>query len=179
MLEVLAKVSQEIPLSPEDLRTLLEIEDETMLKEFFKEAYKIKLKYIGNKVFFRGIIEFSNICAKNCFYCGIRKDNKELKRFRLEEENILKLALWAQKHRYGSIVLQGGELETAENASFIEDVLYKIKAATNNELGITLSLGEQTAEVYKRWFEAGAHRYLLRIESSNPEIYKTLISNGL
>jgi biotin synthase len=132
------------------------------------------LKYIGNKVFFRGIIEFSNICAKDCFYCGIRKGNKGLKRFRLEEENIIKLALWAHEHRYGSIVLQGGELETPDNASFIENVLYKIKAATNNELGITLSLGEQTSEVYERWFKAGAHRYLLRIESSNPALYKTM-----
>ena len=174
MKDILNKIQNDIKLSPDDLLQILELEDNDILQQIYKEAYRIKLENIGNKVYFRGIIEFSNICAKNCYYCGIRKDNRDVKRFKMNEEAIIRMAKWTYENNYGSLVLQGGEIESPEHASFIEHILKRIKKETSNKLGITLSLGEQSYDVYKRWFDAGAHRYLLRIESSNPELYRKL-----
>lgn len=143
-------------------------EDRTLL---FRKSAEIKEKHIGNKVWFRGLIEFSNICGKDCLYCGIRKGNKNLIRYSLDDEEILEAAKFAYKNRYGSIALQSGELESGFVTGRIENLLLRIREMSDGELGITLSVGEQQPEVYKRWFDAGAHRYLLRVESTNSELY--------
>lgn len=143
-------------------------EDRSLL---FQTSAKVKEEYVGNIVYFRGLIEFSNICSKNCYYCGIRKDNKNVKRYNLSDDEIIEAARFAWESNYGSVVLQGGELESESFTVRIENLLRRIKEISNGELGITLSVGEQTYDVYKRWFEAGAHRYLLRIESSDKELY--------
>ncbi len=153
------------------LAQLIEDRSEENIQRLFAAANDIKLKNIGKKVSLRGLIEIGNICRKNCFYCGIRRDNLKTERFELTQNEILADAELAWKFGYGSIVLQGGEIQTEKHIAFIEDTVKKIKALSNNELGITLSLGEQSLAAYKRWFAAGAHRYLLRIETSNPEIY--------
>ncbi len=140
----------------------------------FKKSSEIREKYIGNKVWFRGLIEFSNICGKDCFYCGIRKGNKNLNRYNLSDDEILEAARFAYLNRYGSIALQSGELESQAISDRIESLLHKIKELSNGELGITLSVGEQDPETYRRWFQAGAHRYLLRVESTNPVLYKKI-----
>src|SRR4030042_4481613 len=144
--------------SKKDLIKLLQAEgeDRTML---FQKSAEIKAKYIGNKVWFRGLIEFSNVCGKDCLYCGIRKGNKNLKRYNLQDEEILAAARFAYNNKYGSIALQSGELESHSVADRIENLLHKIKELSNGELGITLSVGEQKPGIYKRWFDAGAHRY--------------------
>lgn len=146
-------------------------EDRTLL---FKKSAEIKEKYIGKKVWFRGLIEFSNICSKDCLYCGIRKGNKNLVRYNLDDEEILAAARFAYDNRYGSIALQSGELESKSVTSRIENLLHKIKDLSHGELGITLSVGEQEPGVYKKWFDAGAHRYLLRIEATNEELYRKI-----
>lgn len=92
----------------------------------------------------------------------------------MKEEEILKGAIWAYENNYGSIVLQSGERDDSFFINFITNVLRMIKEVSDGKLGITISLGEQSREVYKKWFDAGAHRYLLRIETSNPELYKEL-----
>ncbi|MDD5698143.1 MAG: [FeFe] hydrogenase H-cluster radical SAM maturase HydE [Victivallaceae bacterium] len=171
---ILDKLKNELKLSAAELRFLLETEDEAVPARIFREAYRIKLNRVGGKVFFRGIIEFSNRCAKDCFYCGIRKSNKKVVRFRMTEDEIVNTGHWAWRNRYGSIVLQGGEIESPEYAAFVERVITRLKTETGGGLGITLSLGEQTPEVYERWFKAGAHRYLLRIETSNEQLYRQL-----
>ncbi len=140
--------------------------------KLFELARATKLKYVGDKVFLRGIIEFSNICIKNCYYCGIRRDNKKLKRYTLTDKEIITSALYAYKNKMGSIVLQSGERKDKNFVNKITFLIKEIKNKTNGNLGITLSLGEQDKEVYKEWFKAGAHRYLLRIEVSNPNLYK-------
>jgi biotin synthase len=159
--------------SVNDLITLLRSkgEERTLL---FKESAAIKEKYIGNKVWFRGLIEFSNVCGKDCLYCGIRKGNKNLERYSLDDDEILAAAKFAYTNRYGSIALQSGELESNFVTGRIENLLLRIKEMSNGELGVTLSLGEQEAEVYKRWYDAGAHRYLLRVESTNPSLYRRI-----
>ena len=148
--------------------------DRTLL---FKKSAEIKEKYIGNKVWFRGLIEFSNICGKDCLYCGIRKGNKNLTRYNLSDEEILAAANFAYVNRYGSIALQSGELESRFVADRIENLLYKIKELSGGELGVTLSVGEQEPDVYKKWYKAGAHRYLLRVEATNQELYSKIHPN--
>jgi biotin synthase len=156
--------------SLEDIVALLSSgkEDRSLL---FQTSAKVKEENVGNIVYFRGLIEFSNICSKNCYYCGIRKDNKNVKRYNLSDDEIIEAARFAWESNYGSVVLQGGELESESFTVRIENLLRRIKEISNGELGITLSVGEQTYDVYKRWFDAGAHRYLLRIESSDKELY--------
>jgi len=161
-------------LEKKDLIHLLSLTNEISIKELFNSAYSTKIKNVGDKVYFRGIIEFSNICTKNCNYCGIRKDNSNVSRFTMKENEIIESALFAWKNDYGSIVLQSGEREDTNFVSFVEDILLKIKEKTHGELGITLSLGEQSRETYKKWFNAGAHRYLLRIETTNSNLYQSL-----
>lgn len=137
----------------------------------YARAAEIKAQYVGNVVYFRGLIEFSNTCEKDCFYCGIRKSNKSANRYNLTDDEILDAARFAYESNYGSVVLQGGELESPAFTSRIERLVKGIKELSDGNLGITLSIGEQPLAVYRRWFEAGAHRYLLRIESSNRDLY--------
>ncbi|THB69537.1 MAG: [FeFe] hydrogenase H-cluster radical SAM maturase HydE [Gammaproteobacteria bacterium] len=168
--EILSQKNMELS----DLTTLLLLEDKNDIDMLYKRAYQVKTENVGTKVFFRGIIELSNICAKDCYYCGIRKSNESIERFIMEEEEILNAAKWAYEAGYGSIVLQSGERCDSKFTEFIETLLIKIKNQTENKLGITLSLGEQTEGTLKRWFNAGGHRYLLRIETSNPSLYQSL-----
>lgn len=143
-------------------------------EELFSAAYDVKCREIGRVVSFRGLVEFGNVCEKNCFYCGIRKGNEKVHRYRMEADEIVREAELAFKTGYGSLVLQSGELTGEANAAFVEDVLRRIHAFGGDEFGVTISLGEQPEEIYRRWREAGAHRYLLRIETSNPALYAKL-----
>ncbi len=161
-------------LTRDDLIYLLGLTERDAMEKLFDRAYEAKTKYVGNKVYFRGIIEFSNICEKDCFYCGIRKSNRNVVRYRMSEEEILEGARFAYESNYGSVVLQSGERSDPVFAGFVERVVKAIKELSNGNLGITLSLGEQSDETYRRWFAAGAHRYLLRIETSNEALYGRL-----
>jgi len=143
-------------------------------KCLFEEAARVKKEHVGDIVYFRGLIEFSNKCHKNCLYCGIRSGNRKVFRYDLTDGEIIDSARFAFDNRYGSIVLQSGELESEAFVKRIDRLLTKINSATNGGLRITLSCGEQTADVYRRWFENGAQRYLLRIETSNPVLYSRL-----
>lgn len=156
--------------SKENLMTLLGAKGADALL-ILNKGSEVKLKQVGNRVFFRGLIELSNVCEKDCFYCGIRKSNDAVTRYNLTDDEVLEAARFASRERYGSIVIQSGEVTNEAFVIRIERLIREIKHQSNNQLGITLSLGEQTEEVFQRWFDAGAHRYLLRIESSNPELY--------
>lgn len=169
--KIFEKIDSNHELSREDLRYLLTLQDSSKIQQLYDRAYLEKVRHTGKKVFLRGLIELSNLCVKDCFYCGIRKSNNTIDRFSLTEEEIIQGAEWAYKNEYGSMVLQAGERYDEKFVGFIEDVVKKIKEKTDDKLGITLSLGEQTLETYKRWYDAGAHRYLLRIETSNPGLY--------
>jgi biotin synthase len=162
--------------SKEDIIYLLStnVEDRNKL---YSKAAQVKEKYLGQKVYFRGLIEMSNLCQKNCNYCGIRIGNSKVKRYNLSDNEVLESAMFAWENRYGSIAIQTGEVNTKNFTRRIEVLLDKINKATNNELGITLSLGEQSEDTYQRWFNKGAVRYLLRIESSNQELYYKLHPN--
>lgn len=171
------KTFQEILLqtdfSGNDLVTLLSAEG-IERQQLFQRAQSVKLQCIGNKVYFRGLIEFSNICAKDCLYCGIRKSNDKVVRYEATDHEILEACRFAWMNRFGSVVLQSGELASPAFVNRVDSLLRKIKQLSNGELGITLSCGEQSIETYRQWRESGAHRYLLRIESSNPELYRKI-----
>ena len=155
-------------LSAEELAFLLSLSDPADLKALYGAAYALKLKCCGKGVAVRGLVEAGNVCAKDCFYCGIRKSNGHVKRYTLTADEIVAGAEQAKALGYAALVIQSGEIESEAHTAFIEDVLRRIAPL---ELGVTLSLGEQTEEVFARWRAAGATRYLLRIETSNPELY--------
>ncbi len=177
MKSIIRDILENDSFSGSDIIHLLgsEGDDRIML---FKKSAEVKEKYIGNKVWFRGLIEFSNVCGKDCLYCGIRKGNRNLKRYNLSDDEILAAAEFAYRNKYGSIALQSGELEGKLFAERVENLLHEIKELSKGELGITLSVGEQVPGVYKRWYDAGAHRYLLRVESTNRELYNKIHPNN-
>ncbi|MEA3447220.1 MAG: [FeFe] hydrogenase H-cluster radical SAM maturase HydE [Bacteroidota bacterium] len=161
----------------EDLMFLLELQgkDEQAL---FKKAAEVKAAYVGKVIWFRGLIEYSNICSKNCYYCGIRSGNQHAKRYELTDEEVLTAAKFAIEQNFGSLVLQAGERSNRKFTAHITSILKKIKNLSSPGLGITLSMGEQSKNVFREWYDAGAHRYLLRIESSNPDLYHKLHPNN-
>jgi biotin synthase len=160
-------------LSHEDIVYLLGLQDSEKAR-LIEYAAQIKQKYVGNRVYFRGLIEFSNRCMKNCLYCGIRHENKTIIRYNLTDNEIIAAACYAFENNFGSLILQSGELESRNFITKVGRILQEIHRITNNRLRITLSCGEQDEKTYRYWFECGAHRYLLRIESSNPELYNKL-----
>lgn len=171
---ILKKADPGEELSPAEIQALLEITDADELQALYDCAYRVKEREVGKVAYFRGIIECSNICVKDCYYCGIRKSNREVERFQMDEEEIIREAIWAFDNEYGSAVIQSGERQDAAYIDMIERVVRTVKEKTGGKLGITLSLGEQTEDVYRRWREAGAHRYLLRVETTNPDLYRKL-----
>jgi biotin synthase len=142
-------------------------------------AEQVLLENCGDGVYFRGLIEASNACACDCLYCGIRKSNHRVRRFTLDEDEIMACALASAHYRYGSLVIQAGERNDEKFISLIARCVARIKRETASTdlpegLGITLSLGQLSLQSYRRLYEAGAHRYLLRIETTNPELFVRL-----
>lgn len=142
-----------------------------------ERALAVKASTVGRRVFLRGLIELSNHCRKNCFYCGIRAGNTMAERYTLSDEEVLECARIAHQQGFGSLVIQTGELTGHNFVLHIERLLKNIQQQCGGELTITLSCGEQTAAVYRRWFEAGASRYLLRIETTNRKLFETIHPN--
>ena len=165
--------NQEDRLNFEDLLYLMELEKESDLQKLYQAAYEVKVAQVGKKAYYRGLIEFSNICIKDCLYCGIRKSSNQ-ERYAMTMDEVLSMALWAHENKYGSITLQSGERQDDEYCSFVSELIGRITEATKGQLAMTLCLGEQSEDVYQDWFNQGAHRYLLRLETSNPDLYKNL-----
>ena len=140
-------------------------------KVLFNRALEVKLQNVGNTIHLRGLIEYSNVCEKNCLYCGLRISNPNKNLYTLTEEQINTCITNALHLRYGSVALQSGEQSSPSFVSDITQIIKKIKKLSDGKIGITLSCGEQSKETYREWFDAGAHRYLLRIETSNENLY--------
>lgn len=162
------------PPDREELVRILQTDNAPDHQALLEHARAISLQYCGNTISLRGLIELSNQCSKNCYYCGIRSGNTKAERYFLSDEVVLSAADHAWKKGFGSLVIQSGERQDREFTDHISKLLKRIHEHTNEELGITLSCGEQSEEVYARWKEAGAHRYLLRIESSTEELYYSI-----
>ena len=153
-------------LNVDELAKMLASTDEGLWREIFAAAREVKAKCGKTEVLPRGLIECSNICAKNCLYCGIRKGNDKTVRYRMPEEDVLGCINEVRRRGYPAVAFQAGEIEGEANTAY-----YERHIAMCRGLEVTLSLGEQTEEVYRRWKDAGAMRYLIRIETSNRELY--------
>ena len=136
-----------------------------------KAAKKANAVY-GKKVYIRGLIEISNYCKNDCYYCGIRKSNKNAERYRLTKEEILSCCEIGYKLGFRTFVMQGGE-DAYFSDEVMTDIISEIKSLYPN-CAVTLSLGERTKESYQKLFDAGADRYLLRHETANKEHYAML-----
>lgn len=148
------------------------IENESLNETLATKADAIRRNIYGDDVYIRGLIEFSNYCKNDCFYCGIRKSNKNVKRYRLTPKEILECTDIGYKLGFRTYVMQSGE-----DTYYRDDMIVKIIETVKNkhpDTAITLSMGEKSYESYKRFYEAGADRYLLREETSDREHYNKL-----
>jgi biotin synthase len=142
-----------------------------MDEDLFQRADEVRKKYCGEKVQIRGIIEFSNHCRRNCAYCGLRRDNRKIVRYRMSPEEIVSLALQIAGLGVKTIVLQSGDDFWYER-DIIASIIHNIKKRA--DVAITLSLGERPLDHYRLWHKAGADRYLMRHETMNAELYYRL-----
>jgi len=157
----------------EDLEFILGREDPAELKEIFAFADGVRKQFMGDGIILRGLVEFSNYCRGSCFYCGLNRNNKKLTRFRLSKEEIISCVRNIHSCGIKTVVLQSGEGDELESL-WLKEVVEAIKAEF--EIAITLSVGERTREEYKLWRDAGADRYLLKIETSDKILYDSLHS---
>ena len=154
-----------------DLEYLLALEEEEQLESLFAYADVVRKKFVGDEILLRGLIEFSNFCRNSCFYCGLNKHNKKLQRYRLDSKQIMLAVKNIAAAGIKTVVLQSGEDEELD-AYWLKDLIEQIK--NNFDMAITLSVGERSYEDYKLWRQAGADRYLLKIETSDKMLYDSL-----
>ncbi len=160
------KAEKEHRLTKDELTAILE--NDGINRELFDAADRVREKYVGDKVHLRGLLEFSNLCVRDCLYCGLRKDNKNLKRYRLKPGTVLDFARKAVSYGYKTLVLQSGEGDFYST----EDIASIVREIKKFGVAITLSIGEKTEEEYKLLRQAGADRFLLRIETTDKELYE-------
>lgn len=171
-LKIIEKLSQFHTASKDELAELIDNISDSELEFLRQKAQKTAQKHFGNKIFVRGLIEFSSFCKNDCLYCGIRRSNKNAVRYRLTKEQIMQCCRQGYELGFRTFVLQGGE-----DSWFDDDKMCDIVKAIHNEFedcAITLSLGERSFDSYKRLFECGADRYLLRHETADEEHYGKL-----
>lgn len=166
------KLKNQELLSHEEFLSLLSANSPDLREELATHATDIKKQYFGNQIYIRGLIEFSNYCKNNCYYCGIRNQNHHLSRYRLTKEDILACCKEGYKLGFRTFVLQSGEDPHFRDEQII-DILSTIRS-NYKDCAITLSIGEKNIESYKAFFKAGANRYLLRHETANPLHYEKL-----
>lgn len=170
--KIVDKLILEHSLELEEYEYLIENRCPEIAEKLAEEAVKIKTSIYGNSVYIRGLIEISNICKNDCYYCGIRRSNKNCERYRLSKEEILECVDEGYELGFRTFVMQGGE-----DAFFTDDFVCNIVSEIKNrypDCAVTLSLGERSYESYKRLFDAGADRYLLRHETADTEHYEKL-----
>lgn len=168
--EIIDRISNDHSAKKKDILTILQ--DDSQDIYLFEKADKIRKQIYGINVYLRGLIEISNYCKNNCLYCGIRRDNRKITRYRLTEHEILLCCDIGYELGFRTFVLQGGE-DIYFNDEFLCGMIQKIKTKYP-DCAVTLSLGERSEESYKSLFSAGADRYLLRHETASKEHYEKL-----
>lgn len=166
----LSRVSENPTATEADLVFLLDTTDPDEQALLFTEAARIRNKHCGARMVLRGLVEFSSYCTNSCFYCGLNRTNTNAQRYRLTSDQIVESARLVWNAGIKTIVLQSGE--DAMDAHEIATVISRIKA--EHTMAITLSVGERPRKDYALWKDAGADRYLLRIESTDPALYASL-----
>jgi biotin synthase len=168
---LILRAGQGRELSRDEIIELLSLDNPGDMESLFKAADRVRKECVGDDIFLRGIIEFSNYCRNNCLYCGLRQDNLLAERYRMADDEILDLAKAIKSRACSTVVLQSGE-----DPIYTMDRMCRIITRIKDETGlaITLSTGQRPYEDYKAFREAGADRYLLRHETANPDLYANL-----
>lgn len=170
MIEIVKKAEENHELTKDEIVSLLKSENNSIVLE---AADRVRKKYVGDEVHLRGLIEFSNYCKQNCLYCGLRRDNKNVTRYRLSKEQIIEFASAAKDFGYKTVVMQSGE-----DPFFTPEIMAEIISEVKKfDIAITLSIGEKTFEEYKAYKNAGADRFLIRIETTDKNLYTKLDPN--
>lgn len=171
MTDLVKKLYKDKTLSKDEFIELINSNADTR-EELRALAEKIRIENYGNDIFIRGLIEFTNYCKQNCLYCGIRRDNKNCRRYRLSLDEIMSCCAEGYKLGFRTFVLQGGE-----DPYFTDERICEIIEAVKGkypDCALTLSIGEKPRESYQRYFECGADRYLLRHETADKNHYEKL-----
>ncbi len=171
-IQIIEKLSQFHTATHGELSHLLATINDDETEVLRKKAQVTARRHFGNKIYIRGLIEFTSFCKNDCFYCGLRRSNKNAVRYRLESEQILDCCKNGYRLGFRTFVLQGGE-----DSFYTDDVMCEIVSSIRGQFpdcAITLSLGERSLQSYKRLFDSGADRYLLRHETANEEHYNRL-----
>ena len=166
------KLESEKNLTDEEFAAVLLCDSPGFDEYLAEKARAVREKYYGKAVYMRGLIEFTNICKNNCYYCGIRRDNANAERYRLSEEQILSCCDIGYELGFRTFVLQGGE-----DPYFTDELIVSIVSAIKGrypDCAVTLSIGEREKESYQKFFDAGADRYLLRHETADKSHYEML-----
>ncbi|MBP5429865.1 MAG: [FeFe] hydrogenase H-cluster radical SAM maturase HydE [Elusimicrobiaceae bacterium] len=167
MKDLLEKATRAHTLTRTEIVSLLACSESQLL---FQAADFVRKNYVGDGVYLRGLIEFSNYCKNDCFYCGLRRSNTQAQRYRLTPQQIIATAQQAAQYGYKTVVLQSGE-----DPQFDTDKMcHIIREIKKYDLALTLSIGEKTREEYAAYKQAGADRYLLRIETTDKALYEKL-----
>lgn len=161
---LLEKAKLSHSLSKNEIIELLNSPSEPILKA----ADEVRKKYVGDEIHLRGLIEFSNICKQNCLYCGIRRENEKIERYRFDIEEIIKIGKKAVEFGYKTLVLQSGE-----DGFYTQDKMCEIiKELKKLDVALTISSGEKTLAEFEAYKQAGADRYLIRIETTDNQLYE-------
>lgn len=172
MTETITKLAKNHTLSKQEYISLINCNDKESLEYLRQKAEKRRQDIFGRDIYMRGLIEFTNYCKNDCLYCGIRRSNKKAQRYRLTKEEILDCCKNGYDLGFRTFVLQGGE-----DAYYTDDIIVETVREIKSQFpdcAVTLSIGEKPKESYKRYFDAGADRYLLRHETASAEHYSLL-----
>lgn len=166
--DILNKVYEIPERSLAEIKQLLSLEDQAELERLFLFADSIRAKFMGDGILLRGIVEFSNHCNNNCFYCGLNNQNNNLERYRIPSDKILEAVAKINAQNIQTVVLQSGEDDELDPL-WLANLVGRIKQ--DFDMAVTLSVGEKSRDEYKLWREAGADRYLLKMETADARIY--------
>ncbi len=155
----------------EDLEEVLFLKDEGELNKLFNFADRVRKDFCGDGILLRGIIEFSSFCDRECFYCGLNRSNLKLSRYRMSKDDLLKSIAHLAVCRIKTVVLQSGE-DPCLDILWLRDIISEVRSKF--DIAVTLSLGERSAKDYKILKDAGASRYLLKIETSDKNLYASM-----
>lgn len=172
MKNLIDKLEEDHILTKEEFIRLIDGRTPELAEYLFEKARAIRKQYYGNDVYMRGLIEFTSYCKNDCYYCGLRRSNREAERYRLTKEEILECCAIGYDLGFRTFVLQGGE-DPAFTDEKIVDIIQAIKDSYS-DCAVTLSIGEKSRDSYLAYFKAGADRYLLRHETANDEHYRKL-----
>jgi len=165
---LLNRISESGLLDKKDLEQVLSLENQVEIDKLFNFADSVRKEFCGDGIILRGIIEFSNFCDKECFYCGLNKNNRKLSRYRLNREELIKGVEYLVSCNIKTVVLQSGEDQLLDTL-WLAEIISLIKSRF--DLAVTLSVGERSLDDYRLWRQAGADRYLLKMETLDEDLY--------